>query len=227
MMRRRKKVFCEYLFGPFCLIPAWFFDFRIFLKVFACSCWVNGEMVCYLTESTMNEFFLMLSQRRTNVGERSAGVKSFKIFHVDPRLWFTIKKLRKNKSYLCTFQANFASLNLTIVPPKNKIRVSILSLQRICKPRLKLRENLYFMYVHCTRQRLKNFTSGYLRSRGGTWYQVRGPMFMFAAIFSSPSSSYTCKTTWFSVKTCLLFYCYSKWKYVFGFDFKILGINVS
>ena len=37
----------------------------------------------------------------------------------------------------------------------------------------------------------KILTSGYRRSLGGTWYQVLGPMFMFAAIFSSPSSSYT------------------------------------
>jgi hypothetical protein len=71
----------------------------------------------------MKEFFLTLSQRRTNLGERSAGVKNFEIFHVDPRLWFTIKKkLRKNNSYFCTFQANFASLNLTVVPLKTKIR---------------------------------------------------------------------------------------------------------
>jgi hypothetical protein len=43
----------------------------------------------------MKEFFLTLSQRRTNLGERSAGVKNFEIFHVDPRLWFTIKKTEK------------------------------------------------------------------------------------------------------------------------------------
>ena len=45
----------------------------------------------------------------------------------------------------------------------------------------------------------EKITSGYLSSLEGTWYHVRGPMFMLVLRFSSESSSYTW-TVWYENK---------------------------
>ena len=68
--------------------------------------------------------------------------------------------------------------------------------------RITMLDSLFFVALLLYNKSTSNvqlLTSGYLRSLGGTWYQVLGPMFMLAELFSSPSSSYPWnKTTIFN-----------------------------